>query len=623
MPDRQPVNPVIHGKIDRDVYTIEKVFFASYPGHYVSGNLYRPKGKPGKRPGVLSPHGHWKNGRFYEATEAEVQAQLKQGAEKTLAGARFPLQARCAQLARMGCVVFHYDMVGNADSRQIKHAAGFTDAQAELHLQSFMGLQTYNSIRALDFLSSLPDVDPDRIGVTGASGGGTQTFILCAVDDRPKVAFPAVMVSTAMQGGCVCENCSYLRQGSGNIEIAGLFAPKPLAMSGANDWTLEIETKGLPELKDLYRLYQAADSVSAKCFPQFGHNYNQVSRELMYNWFNRHLHLGQNEPVQEEPFVPVPPAELSVFDGNHPCPADAANVTELREHLTKLAQDRLGRLNATTAEGLAGFRQIFGTAFRVMIHEDLPLPDQVEAKSIAVTDVENGHLRKILLERKGQREQIPIVVLSPRTASRNVLIWLHPSGKTSLFDGGKLDSMARRSLESGVSIVAPDVFATGEFGANPNYRVNTKYAGFTFGYNRPLLANRVHDILTVIAFAQKEMKADAIDLVGFEKAGPWALLARALCKDAVRRTLVDANLFDFTRVNSADDEMMLPGALKYGGLTTAAGLCAPAELLIHNAGRRSVEAMAEDVYRATGAPGRLTVVAGRMDRGKIVDWLMR
>src|SRR6185295_5335163 len=172
--------------------------------------------------------------------------------------------ARCAQLARMGCVVFHYDMVGYADSQQIVHRQGFTDPDAELRLQNFMGLQTYNSIRALDFLTSLPDVDPNRIGVTGASGGGTQTFILCAVDDRPAVAFPAVMVSTGMQGGCVCENASYLRQGIGNVDIAGAFAPKPLAMSGADDWTKEIETKGLPELKALYKLYGAEDKVMAK-----------------------------------------------------------------------------------------------------------------------------------------------------------------------------------------------------------------------------------------------------------------------------------------------------------------------------------------------------------------------
>src|SRR5262245_32423330 len=310
MPAKTPLNPVIHGKIDRDDYTIEKVFFASHPGHYVSGNLYRPKGKSGKLPAVLCPHGHWRDGRFYDAGEKAAPEQINQGAEKTTAGARYPLQARCAQLARMGCVVFLYDMVGYADSQQIPHRTGFTDAEAELRLQSFMGLQTWNSVRALDFLLSLPDVDPKRVGVTGASGGGTQTFILCGIDDRPAAAFPAVMVSTAMQGGCVCENCDYLRQSAGNIDFAAIMAPKLLGMTGALDWTREIEKKGLPELQALYKLYGAEDNVMARAFLQFDHNYNQVSREVMYNFFNKHLNLGQKEPVTEKPFEPVPPREL-------------------------------------------------------------------------------------------------------------------------------------------------------------------------------------------------------------------------------------------------------------------------------------------------------------------------
>ena len=322
LPEKTPLNPVIHGKIERDGYTVEKVFFASMPGHYVSGNLYRPTAKAeGKRPGVLSPHGHWKDGRFYDAGEAEAKKQISQGAEKTIESARYPLQARCAQLARMGCVVFHYDMIGVADSKAIAHREGFTDAEAEFRSQSFMGLQTWNSIRALDFILSLDDVDAKRIAVTGASGGGTQTFMLCAIDDRPSVAFPAVMVSTAMQGGCVCENCSHLRVGTGNVEFAALFAPKPLAMSGANDWTIDIEKKGLPELKKLYKVLDAEDNVAAKCFSEFGHNYNQVSREYMYAWFNQHL-LHQKGEVAEAPFKPVPPEELSVYDDKHPRPKD-------------------------------------------------------------------------------------------------------------------------------------------------------------------------------------------------------------------------------------------------------------------------------------------------------------
>src|SRR5205085_1600370 len=108
----------------------------------------------------------------------------------------------------------------------------------------------------------------------------------------PAVAFPAVMVSTGMQGGCVCENCSLLRVGTGNVELAALFAPKPLGMTGAHDWTLELESKGLPELKKLYSLYGAPDKVAGTVYSQFGHNYNGASGLLVYEWFNKHFKLG-------------------------------------------------------------------------------------------------------------------------------------------------------------------------------------------------------------------------------------------------------------------------------------------------------------------------------------------
>src|SRR5262249_35846822 len=139
-------------------------------------------------------HGHWNNGRMYEAPANDVARDLKSGGEKTPEGAKYPLQALPAGLAKLGCIVFHYDMVGYADSDTIKHREGFRDVDAEMWLTSFMGLQSWNSIRALDFLMSLPDVDTNRIGVTGASGGGTQTFMLGAIDSRPTAIFPAVMV---------------------------------------------------------------------------------------------------------------------------------------------------------------------------------------------------------------------------------------------------------------------------------------------------------------------------------------------------------------------------------------------------------------------------------------------
>jgi dienelactone hydrolase len=623
LPEKTPFNPVIHGKIDRDGYTIEKVFFASMPGHYVSGNLYRPKGKTGKLPGVLCPHGHWKDGRFYDAGDREARRQLDQKAETTPAGAHYPLQARCAQLARMGCVVFHYDMVGNADSTAIRHASGFADADAELRLQSAMGLQTWNSVRALDFLTGLPDVDPRRIGVTGASGGGTQTFILCGIDDRPAVAFPAVMVCTQMQGGCVCENCSYLRQGTGNVEFAALFAPKPLGMTGAHDWTIDIEKKGFPELQSLYRLYGAGDHVAAKCLPQFEHNYNQVSREVMYNWFNKHLGLGLQGIVTEQPFVPVPPKELSVYDVEHPRPADSLDVGKLRQAMASASDKQIEALRPKDAKGLEHYRQVVGTALRVMIGDTLPKAGEVEETRVGELAQGDGfRWRHFFLGRKGAGEQVPAVGILPDGFDGTVVVWVHPRGKLSLFDHGQLTPAARQIIDHKAAILAIDTFGTGELTPDMPPTVNAKFAGYTFGYNRPLLAQRVHDILTAVAFAKGHDKTKVVHLVGWEKAGPWVLVARGLCGEAVARTAADRDGFRFEDVHSTSDERMLPGALKYGGLSALAALAAPAELYVYDQGS-SPDPWLKAVYAAAAGSEKLVGHAEKDSADKVLAWLLR
>jgi dienelactone hydrolase len=632
LPEKTPLDPVVHGKVDRDGYTVEKVFFASTPGHYVSGNLYRPRASEGreppseKHPGVLCPHGHWRNGRFFEAPDKEVEKQLAQKAEATANGARYPLQARCAQLARMGCVVFHYDMVGVADSTALPHAGGFADPEALLRLQSAMGLQTWNSIRALDFLLSLPDVDPKRIGVTGASGGGTQTFILGAVDDRPAAAFPAVMVSTQMQGGCVCENAPYLRIGTGNVELAGLFAPRPLGMTGANDWTIDIERKGLPELKALYRLYGAEDRVLAKCFPQFEHNYNQVSREVMYHWFNRHLGLGQPEPVAERPFEPIPPKDLSVYDAAHPRPRDELDATRLRQRMAEASDRQLAALrpkgDRENPAALAEFRRAVGTALRVMAADVLPAPGDVEEQRAGEMEEGDGfRYRRFFLGRKGQGEQVPAVGVLGPDFDGTVVVWVHPEGKKSLFPNGTLAPAARQLLQGRAALLAVDVFGTGELTPEKLTAVDGRYAGYTFGYNRPLVAQRVHDILTAVAYARGHEKAKAVHLVGWGKAGPWVLLARGLCGDAVARTAADADGFRVEAVRSADDPMMLPGALKYGGLPALAALAAPGELYAH--GVTDPGDWLTAVYAAAGAKEKLHRLAEKQPEGKVVAWLLR
>jgi dienelactone hydrolase len=586
-PERTPLNAVIHGKIDREGYTIEKVFFASMPGHYVSGNLYRPTGLTGKLPAVLCPHGHWANGREYEATEDEAKKQIEIGAEKTMEGARFPLQARCAMLARMGCVVFFYDMVGYADSTPIPHRTGFTDVEAVLRLQSMMGLQSWNSIRVMDFISSLPDVDPKRIACTGASGGGTQTIMLSVLDDRLAVSFPAVMVSEEMQGGCICENSPLLRVGTNNAELISTFAPKPLGMTSADDWTAQIETMGYPQIHEIYKLYGAGDKVAAwhRSFP---HNYNQVSRELMYNWMNRFLKLGQPEPVAEKPFVPVPPAELGVYDTEHPSPADFLNAVDLRKKMTAASDAQMTALAANPAE----YRRVVGTALRAMVNDRLPASSDILVGDARGPKVSDGKwvIEKGTIQRRNSTWQVPYAAIMPTGWNGTVVVWVHPKGKASLFGGqGQPQAAIRKLLDGKSAVIAPDLFLTGE-SAGPAgrpttgamiYSKQTPYGAFYYGYNRGVLACRTSDVLSSIALARGWEGTKSVHLIAFGTAGLPALLADALAGDAVEHASIDLHRFSFADVKETTDDNMLPGALKYGGVWGLVPLCTSTTVLLN------------------------------------------
>jgi dienelactone hydrolase len=273
MPEKTPLHPEIFGRVTTKDCTIEKVLLETMPGYYLGGNLYRPLRDTGKHPAVLNPHGHWAYGRL-------ENQPLYSG--PTLG----------ANLARQGYVVFAWDMVGYNDTIQTPHAFG-SDLEKLWGFGPY-GLQLWNSIRAVDFISSLDDVDVSRIAMTGASGGATQTISLAAVDDRVSFFAPVNMISFSMQGGDFCENAPGLRLGTNNVEIAAMIAPKPLLMvSATGDWTKNTPTEEFPAIRRIYELYGKPESVETTQLDA-PHNFNKENREAVYNFFAKRV-LGARD----------------------------------------------------------------------------------------------------------------------------------------------------------------------------------------------------------------------------------------------------------------------------------------------------------------------------------------
>jgi hypothetical protein len=661
MPEATPLNAVVHGRVARDGYTVDRVFFESLPGHFVTGSLYRPTGRMGKLPAVLLPHGHWAGGRFNEASVEDVRKAIVSGAERFEVGGRYPLQAAAVQLARMGVVSFLFDLEGYADSLQIpiRVAHGepdgrpkdspaapglFFSADAESRLESIMGLQSWNARRALDFLASLPDVDPSRLAVSGASGGGTQTFILGALDDRPVTLFPMVMLGTKMQGGCTCENADYLRIGSGNVEIASLWAPRPLGMTTADDWTKTLPETGFPAMQKLWAMLGAKDNVQVFPLPQFPHNYNYVSRATMYAWMNRQLKLGLPEPIVEDDFKPLTREEATVWTADHPAPAKG----ELEERRVtswwaSVSDRALSAALPRDTTSLAGYREIVGGALTAMLGGEIPGAGDVTAEPGAERrNAEGGIAQRGTLHVSQSSGETALVQLTPRNPSGAVAVWVDAHGGAGLFDANSQPRPAVGALlAAGVTVIGVDV--GGGDDVRNSMVPGAPIAPYTYGYNSPLIAQRVHDVLAALRFArsgglgpqesvtltaqspteaadQREDRhagttpaavqpgAHRVYLLGFGKdAGVWASLARAGAPDLVDRTAVDTGGFRFSSVTAIDDAAMLPGAVKYGDLP---GFLALATTPLWLAGEGQTPSVVSAAFKAAGVPNAVTLAKG-------------
>ncbi|TWU57067.1 Acetyl xylan esterase (AXE1) [Rubripirellula tenax] len=627
MPERAPIHATIYGKVQRDGFTVEKVSFESLPGHFVTGLLFRPSDSSlAKRPGVLSPHGH--GGRNQAFTDDELATQLNSGGEHFAASGRTPKLARCAQLARMGCVTFIFDMLGYCDSVQIpfevahRHADVrpvetestddawvFYSPQADLRLQSVMGLQTFNAIRSLDFLASLPDVDADRLAVTGGSGGGTQSILLGAIDDRIKVSFPNGMVSTSMQGGCYCENCNLLRIGTGNVELAALMAPRPQAMTAANDWTSAMMTDGYPQLKWLYAMVGNADDVHCRPLLQFPHNYNYVTRATMYSWFNRHLSLGLDEPIVEGDFTPLSVAETTVWDDEHRAPTSVGPQHEraICRWWDQQSRTMPGIGMSIAGDNLSEFRSVVGAAWQTMIDGELP----IDVRYREVRSQQRGGLNFSmgLVTAPARGVELPVVIIrseSGASATGRVVVWTDGLGKSAILKQlTDSRSLLRQIVAKGDTVLLPDLFEQGEFRddgvpLDRQRRVDDAraYSAFTLGYNPTLVAHRSSDLLAIIKYA-KQVGADQVVMIATGGSASYAALAAAIAGNVVDHAIIDTQGFRFAAIDDWQDANFVPGAVKYGDMPAILALRAPHRLTV--IGERDLPVLVEQVFKAAGA----------------------
>lgn len=605
MPPKGPLNTVISGRMDRDGYSIEKVRIETYPGLVLAGNLYRPLGKgTGPFPAVLNPHGHWQKGRLNDTTEASIPA-------------------RCANFAQQGMIAFSYDMVGYNDTLLVPDHDSFpNEPELQLWNISLMGLQTWNSIRALDFVVSLPGVDVKRIGCTGASGGGTQTFMLACVDERVSVSAPVVMVSHSMQGGCLCENAPGLRVEYSNMEIAASAATRPqILVAATGDWTKTTPTLEGPAISNIYRMLGKPHQFAYFCFSS-DHNYNQTSREAVYAWFARWLIQHDNpDSVKELPYTQESDSNLRIWpDGR--LPDRTVDVREFIRSLKTMYDKQWQSLQPRNPQALREFRDRNKPAWKSLVQLRWPEQRSLWMDAASEQVVEDNRVKRFHFGVWGVDNRLPASLLSPlRNPRATLVVLVDPTGQQAFIgQDGRPMGLARAFLEQRYQVLLLDVFQTGGFhlaqaGPTRNYWTN-----YYTTYNRTDIQHRVQDLVAACQLARLHLQARRVILCGHGAAGMWAVLAAP----AAHAVIADGAQLDVSNdFVLLDSDLFLPGIRRLGGFEGVASLAAPNPLYLHNLHARFGKRWIEDVYGAGRAQAVLRCSSSPSDTRQIIAWAVQ
>jgi dienelactone hydrolase len=586
LPVRTPLNAKIVGRLDRGNYAIENVIFESRPRYYVTANVYVPKRAGARFPAVLAPVGHWGAGKIFE-----------------------DYQRLGAYLARRGFLVLVYDAPGQGERQQyfdpvmgqtrlspgnthwfvtIEH--NYAGSQTILTRDNYVGYMVWDGIRAIDYLTERADVDADKIACTGTSGGGLQTEVLSALDQRIKVSIPVCY------GGCAPDTPA--RRGLGRADVDALIAPRPLLMieaTGDPRGGVLAKQKRHQVVSHLYEISEASERTRF-LITEEPHGYGETIRRAAYEWLSRWLAGSTPAPatLQEERAVLESEAALTctvtgqvktALGGETVFSLNAAEGARLRDR-EAVPQKR---------ENIAEWQR----RLRGEVSEKLALKSSrspVNARQLGRVDKGSYVLEKVVYYSEPEVYVPGLLFLPKAQGPRPAVIFVNEGGKTA---GNVIEKYLRPLAEAGTAVLAIDPRGTGET-APPGVNRERNYRGFvhddetsltyeSLGAGVTMLGMRTYDVLRALDYLETRSDVDRsrISAIGHGSAGLLVLHAAAL-DERIRSVTSLGALVSYAAIVEHEiyahrPSLFPPSVLSKYDLPELAALVAPRPLLLLNA----------------------------------------
>lgn len=593
LPAKSPLNAQITGRADRDGYTIENLLFQSLPHFYVTANVYIPKAASRPLPAVIVTAGHAiEDGKNYDVYRT---AQL--------------------DLVRQGFVVLAYDPIGQGE-RKVRGNGHVVSYAAMLVGHTNLRYMLWDSMRALDYLLTRPEVDPKRIAITGNSGGGLNTMYAMPLEPRfaAGAAFccPCSFEAWIRDGGnhCICNHVPGICRQMEQFQFVGLSAPRPFLMGGGQkDHTFPIEgtRDTLRRAREIYGFFNASDRIALVEAP-LPHGWAQPLREATCSWFDRWLQKRGDGAGVSELKVSLEERksqDLRVLKSGR-MPDDAQTYVDLiRQEAEHQMQSQVPPSGDKTAR-VAWAERVRRGLWEVLGGQ--PSGFAPRAEMLGHVDWEGQTAERVAVQSEPTLE-VPAILIRPKKSRQRAaaVLLLSDGGKTAW----RSDPVTRRLLDQGITILAMDVRALGEGKVHDN-----QCASDAIVLGRPLLAQQVWDVMCAarVLAARGDVDGRRVAVYGRGQIGLVALVAASLSDDlaAVIAEGTTSSLLDAIADPLPEPLWWYaPNMLKVADLPQLLAVLAPKPLLWLNPARASGKpisrealqsrfALVAEAYRASG-----------------------